>query len=123
MDNFLSEYNKMCKNNFSGYGFKRLGNNHWRIKNDLCQSFVLNRARGGGACSILFGGEAMCSPNIPIFIRYGGLFPTNSFEGYDRFQWVYDSTSISSIQNCIDEIFHFIQSDLVAMSRQKIKNF
>ena len=54
MDYFLKEYKKKCIEEFGGYGFKTYRNYHYRLVNDVFQSFSLHRSHYGTDATVEF---------------------------------------------------------------------
>lgn len=99
MSNVLKEYNKMCKKEFDSYNFKLFHNNHYRVINDIFQSFRLHRSISGQECTVEFG-------IIPMSVGYdlnkSSVCPyhLNNFTGmHDWFE--YDRNSPEDVNACV----------------------
>ncbi len=102
MDHFIRFYKKRCKEEFSKYGFKSFRNNHYRVVNDVFQSFTLHRSVSGSDCNVVFG-------IVPLSVEYEldktfvNPFRVTDFE--DHKPWFnYDRTSHTSIEKCINDM-------------------
>ena len=106
MDYFLKQYKKICKEQFSGYDFKSYKNNHYRIINDVFQSFELHRSVYGDSCTVHFGALPMCRMS-PIDASTCPAMHLKMFE--NDFSWFpYDNKSEESINDCVNELKQYI---------------
>jgi len=114
MDILLKTYASECKKNFAPLGFKRSGNNHWRVVNDVYQAFHLKRMRGGGACQILFGIIPLCRGIEAKYVRQESMliFLPYFLLDCDIMSWSFDPKSEVCIQSCVKNIMGFLQKDL-----------
>jgi len=111
MDYFLKQYKQVCKEEFSGYGFKSYRNNHYRVVNDVFQSFCLHRSVYGKSCTVEFG-------ILPLATEYTiekdrcRSDHLKKFEGvYEWFE--YDNRSEPSIDRCISEMLVYMKKYLM----------
>lgn len=106
MDYFLKQYKKICKEQFSGYVFKSYKNNHYRIINDVFQSFELHRSVYGDSCTVHFGVLPMCRTS-PIDASTCPAMHLKMFE--NDFSWFpYDNKSEESINDCVNELKQYM---------------
>jgi len=113
MDYLIKEYKKRCKEEFANYGFKSFRNNHYRIINDIFQSFNLHRSVSGSDCTVEFG-------IIPLSVGYDldksscNPYHLKVFE--NTYEWFsYDRNSIISVDMCIDEMFVYMKKYLMPL--------
>jgi len=113
---FMKLYQAQCRERFGHLGFKKLGNTHWRVVNDVLQTFYLHRARAGGSCMLQFGITPLCygSINRDSF-KYGtsSMLQPHAFSDCTVWQWFYDPKSEESIRSCIESLMEFMLSYLV----------
>lgn len=82
MDSFLKIYKEYCKDEFEKYGFKRCKNNHYRVVNDVLQTFLLHRSIYGYNCTVEFGITPLCyGIDKDHKCSVGGIYNLRMFEG------------------------------------------
>lgn len=111
MDYFLKCYKERCKKEFSCYGFKSYRNNHYRVVNDVFQSFNLHRSIYGRSATV----EFVIKP-LSVFSDINktscGSCSLKEFEGI--YSWfVYDRYSEESINQCIEEMINYMHKYLI----------
>jgi hypothetical protein len=106
----------MCAERLAEYRFRSQGNNHWRVINDVYQSFYLDRHRGSGFCELYFSIVPLCY-GIPKSARLSSYnyhqayaMPDNNWDGG---QWKYDVNSTQSIDTCLDAVLNCIETSLI----------
>ena len=111
MDYFIKEYKRLCKEIFGVYGFKVHKNNHFRVVNDIFQSFNLHRSVSGDSCTVEFS-------IIPLSVGYDldktfvNPFHLKKFENI--YEWFhYDRNSSDSIDMCITDMFAYMKKYLM----------
>jgi hypothetical protein len=113
MDHFLKIYKEECKQAFSANGFKSIGNNHYRVVNDVFQAFHLHRSLYGDHCTLNFGITPLCYGIDQEYKRtMGGIYGPDAFEGRDDW-WYYDRNSIENMQSCIQTMVSYIQRKIL----------
>jgi len=113
---FMKTYQAQCCERFGYLGFKKLGNTHWRVVNDVIQTFHLQRGRGGLSwCRIQFGITPLCFGFSRNFVWHGCApnFNHTVFPDCTIWQWQYDSKSEESILECIESLIEYIQTFLI----------
>lgn len=111
MDYFIKTYKTRCKEEFGRYGFKSFRNNHYRVINDIYQSFTLHRSVSGSHCNVIFG-------IIPLSVEYDldktSVHPWRVSDFEDGRPWfTYDRTSNASIEKCIDDMIICVNRYLI----------
>lgn len=111
MDYFINTYKKRCKEEFNEYGFKTYRNNHYRVINDIFQSFTLHRSVSGNDCNVIFG-------IVPLAVEYdldkSFVNPCRISDFGSKNPWFnYDRTLHSSIDICIDNMFRYMKKYLM----------
>lgn len=118
MDYFLKRYKQVCKEEFSEYGFKPYRNTHYRVINDVFQSFCLHRSIYGKNCTVEFG----------IFpLSYGYPLQKDSCRGdqlkdFDdsRTWFEYDNRSEITIEKCLAEMLVYMKKYLMPFFERAI---
>ncbi len=107
MDYMVKVYKQLCREKFSKYGFKNYGNNHYRIINDVFQSFYLHKSVDRMSCTVEFA-------VIPISVGYSidksfcQATHLKMFEG--NYEWFkYEKDSKESIDVCIHEMYRYMK--------------
>ena len=115
MDLFLKTYANECKKHFAHLGFRRSGNTHWRVINDVYQAFFLQRRAKDGSCQLLFGTIPLCIGIESHYVRDGSLltFQPTHFPDCNLLSWTYLTNSEDSIASCVRRIMMFIQKYLL----------
>jgi hypothetical protein len=115
MDIFLKYYKQECKLVFSPFGFRSIGNNHYRVINDVFQAFYLHRSLSGDHCTIQFGITPLCYGIDQEYRKTtGGIYSPVNFEGWDAW-WYYNRKSIESIQSCIQTIIAYTKEKILPL--------
>ena len=114
MDIFLKTYVKMGKERLNKYGFKRTGNNFYRVVNDVYQNISLERSMSGLWCRICFGITPLCKRISYLDVKRG-MFTRYELQVFDdkRDEWYYDRLSLERITACITEIMDYIENRLI----------
>ncbi len=118
MDYFINAYKKRCKEEFNEYGFKTYRNNHYRIVNDIFQSFTLHRSVSGNDCNVIFG-------IVPLSVEYEldktFVNPCRVSDFEDKKTWFnYDRTLHSSIEKCIDDMIAYMKKYLMPVFEKAV---
>lgn len=118
MDYFLKEYKQKCKQEFGQYGFKAYRNNHYRVVNDVFQSFSLHRSVSGLDATVEFG-------IVPLGVDYdldkSFVNPYHLKQFENRGGWFeYNRNSSASISACINEMIGYIKTYLMPLFEQAI---
>lgn len=114
MDIFLKTYVKMGKERLTKYGFKRTGNNFYRVVNDVYQNILLERSMSGLWCRICFGITPLCKRINYLDVKRG-MFTRYELQIFDdkRDERHYDRQSLESITACITDIMDYIENRLI----------
>lgn len=113
MNYLTKEYKKRCKEEFGKYGFNLYSNNHYRVINDVFQSFNLHRSVSGSDCTVQFG-------IIPLSVAYdldktsGNPCHLKKFENSGHW-FNYDRNSLTSIDMCITNMFAYMKKYLMPL--------
>jgi len=111
MGYFLKTYKDICKNEFGKYGFKSYRNNHYRVINDVFQSFGLHRSVYGWDCTIEFTIAPLCG-ETKLEKTTCGADHLKMFEGV--YEWFpYDRNSEDSMKSCILDMVSYMHKYLM----------
>lgn len=120
MDLLLKTYKEKCSEEFLNYGFKTFRNNHYRVINDIFQSFNLHQSVSGGDCTV----EFIILPlaiNQEIDKSTCGADHLKVFE--DDFSWFsYNRNSTQSINLCVDTLIVYMKKYLMAFFENGINS-
>ncbi len=111
MDYFLKEYKKRCKEEFNEYGFKTYRNYHYRVVNDVFQSFCLHRSHYQTDATVEF-----CV--LPLSQEYKIDKSTCGATHLKRFEnsadWFsYITKDENSINICIGQMLYYMEKYLM----------
>ena len=108
---FLKTYQSICKSEFGEYGFKNYRDNHYRVVNDVFQSFRLHRSITDLDCTVEFLIEPLCSERV-IDKTTCGADHLKMFEGI--YSWFpYNKNSEESMKACILEMVGYMHKYLM----------
>lgn len=118
MNNILKEYKKRCKEEFGNYGFKIFQSNHYRVVNDVFQSFNLHKSVSGQSCTVEFG-------IIPMSVGYelnkSSVNPCHLKNFEEMYSWFeYDKNSQESIDKCVTEMLICMKKYLMPLFEKAI---
>lgn len=111
MDYFLKQYKQMCKQEFGQYGFKTYCNNHYRIVNDIFQSFCLHRSIYGHDATIEFCIRSLAEEDT-IDKTASGANHLKRFENSEAW-FPYDKRDEKSIDYCIESMLSYMKRYLI----------
>lgn len=118
MDYFLNKYKQKCKKSFGEYGFISYRNSHYRIINDVFQSFRLHRSQYGTGATVEF-----CV--LPLSQEYKIEKSTCSAMHLKNFEnsaeWFpYISSDLSSVDDCIEQLILYMERYLILFFQNSI---
>lgn len=111
MDYILKKFKARCKEELKKYGFHPYRNNHYRVVNDIFQSFNLHRSISGWECTVEFS-------IVPLSVGYDirkdtvNSYHLKNFE--NSAEWFkYDKNSIEDMDACVDKLLYYMIKHLL----------